>query len=218
MLLMELRKRVYEANMELQYNNLVRWTSGNASAIDKETGYVVIKPSGVKYRELSPENMVIVDLEGNVIEGDLKPLVDTASHLYVYRHREDVGGIIHTHSPYATSFSVRGEDLEIYTTTSAAQFGQTIRCSNFAVIGEEEIGKEIVEKIGDNTALLIKNHGVFTIGKTVEDALKSAVLLEETAEVVHFAKLRGDLEKMDDDVVRKGYDVYHKNYGQKKKD
>ncbi|WP_067141139.1 L-ribulose-5-phosphate 4-epimerase [Oceanivirga salmonicida] len=215
MLLMELRKRVYEANMELLYNNLVRWTSGNASAIDEKTRYVVIKPSGVKYKDLSPENMVIVDLEGNIIEGDLKPSVDTASHLYVYRHRKDIAGIIHTHSPYATSFAVRGEDLEIFTTTSAAQFGKTIKCSGFALIGEEEIGKEIIDKIGDNSAILIKNHGVFTIGNSVESALKSAVLLEETAEVVHFAKLRGSINKLDKKIIEEGYRRYHSQYGQK---
>lgn len=217
MLLVELRKRVYEANMELLRNNLVRWTSGNASAIDEKTGYVVIKPSGVKYAELSPENMVIVDLEGNIIEGDLKPSVDTASHLYVYKNRKDVKGIIHTHSPYATSFAIRGEDLQIFTTTFAAQFGQTIKCSDFAVIGEEEIGKEIVDKIGTNTALLIRNHGVFTIGESVESALKSAVLLEETAEAVHFAMLRGQIDKLDDKTVENGYIRYHRDYGQKKK-
>lgn len=216
-MLESLRKRVYEANMDLIRNNLVRWTSGNASAIDEETGYVVIKPSGVKYEELSPDNMVIVDLNGKVIEGDLKPSVDTASHLYVYRHMKNVKGIVHTHSPYATSFAIRGEDLEVYTTTSAAMFGQKVRCSDFAIIGEEEIGKEIVEKIGSNTALLVRNHGVFTIGDSVESAIKSAVLLEETAEVVHFAKLRGEIVPLDEKIVELGYNNYKKDYGQKKK-
>lgn len=216
MLLEKLREEVLKANLALTENNLVMWTSGNASARDPETGYVVIKPSGVLFKDLKKEMLVIVDLEGNVVEGNLKPSVDTASHLYVYRQRKDVNGIVHTHSPYATSFAIRGEPLEIYTTTSAAVFGEKINCSDFAVIGEEEIGKQIIEKIGNNTAILIKNHGVFTIGKNVNSALKSAVVLEETAQAVHYAMLRGEIEKLPDETIRNGYNIYNKTYGQSK--
>lgn len=211
-----LRKEVWEANLALPANGLVLWTSGNASGRDPETGFVVIKPSGVLFDQLTPENLVIVDLDGNVIEGDLKPSVDTASHLYVYRYRPDVHGIVHTHSPYATSFAIQGAPLPIYTTTSAAVFGCDIPVSNFATIGEEEIGKEIVELIGDCTAILIRNHGCFTIGKNVMSALKSSVILEETAQSVHYALLRGPVEPLAPDVVKRGYDVYHRTYGQKK--
>lgn len=214
-MLEELRQRVWEANVALPKLGLVKWTSGNASERDPATGLVAIKPSGYDFDQLRPEHLVIVDVDGNVVDGDLKPSVDTASHLYVYRHRDDVHGIVHSHSAYATSFAIRGEPLRIYTTTSAAVFGGDIPVSTFATIGEEEIGKEIVEQIGGNIAILIRNHGVFTIGKNAHDALKASVILEETAESVHFALLRGDVDPLPADVVKRGYDVYHKTYGQK---
>lgn len=214
MLLKKLREEVCQANKELQKNNLVLWTSGNVSARDPETGYVVIKPSGVLFEDLTPESIVVVDLDGNVIEGDFKPSVDTTSHLYVYKHRADINGMVHTHSPYATSFAITGEPIEIYTTTSAAVFGGTIPISDFATIGEEEIGKEIVEKIGDSTAILIRNHGVFTIGENYESALKYAIVLEETAQSVHYAMCRKNIESLNDEIVKRGYEIYHKTYGQ----
>ena len=209
-----LRQKVWEANVALPKNGLVLWTSGNASARDPETNLVIIKPSGVLFDQLTPENLVIVDVDGNVVEGDLKPSVDTASHLYVYRNRADVHGVVHTHSPYATSFAIRGEPLPIYTTTSAAVFGTEIPVSDFATIGEEEIGREIVEKIGNCSAILMRSHGVFTIGKNVMAALKNSVILEETAQYVHYAMLRGPMEPLPEEVVRKGYEIYHTNYGQ----
>lgn len=215
MFLEELRKSVCLQNKALQQNGLVLWTSGNVSARDPETNYVVIKPSGVLFDDLTPEKMVVTDLYGNVIDGELKPSVDTKSHLYVYRNREDINGIVHTHSPYATSFAITGEPIEIYTTTSAAVFGGPIPISDFATIGEEEIGREIVEKIGDSEAILIKNHGVFTVGKTSEKALKNAVILEETAQSVHYAMCRKKIEPLADEVVQKGYNVYNETYGQK---
>lgn len=214
MLLPELRQQVYEANVALPANDLCRWTSGNASGRDPETGLVAIKPSGVLFDDLTPDDLVIVDVAGKVIEGKMKPSVDMASHLVVYRNRDDVGGVVHTHSPYATSFAIRGESLPIYTTTAAAQFGRTIPVTGFATIGEEEIGEEIIASIGQATAVLIRSHGVFTIGKNAGAALKSAVLLEEAAEVSHLALLRGPLEVLPDDVVQAGYDTYHATYGQ----
>lgn len=216
-MLEELREQVCKQNKALVDNGLVLWTSGNVSARDPETGYVVIKPSGVLFDELTPESLVIVDLDCNIIEGDLKPSVDTLSHLYVYRHREDVNGIVHTHSPYATSFAIEGKALDIYTTTSAAVFGTRVPVSDFATIGEEEIGKEIVEKIGDCEAILIRNHGVFTIGKNSEKALKNAVILEETAQSVHYAMCRSKINPLEEDVVKRGYLVYNTSYGQKNK-
>ena len=214
-MLADLRQAVWKANIELPKNRLVLWTSGNASARDPESNLVVIKPSGVLFDDLTPQNLVVVDLDGNVVEGELKPSVDTASHLYVYRHRPDVHGIIHTHSPFATSFAIRGEPLLIYTTTSAAVFGQAIPVSDFATIGEEEIGKEIVGKIGNCPAILMRNHGIFTVGPNIMKALKVAVVLEETAEVVHYALLRGELEPLPDEVTKRGYEVYRTTYGQK---
>lgn len=214
MLLKELREQVCQANKELQNNGLVLWTSGNVSARDPETGYVVIKPSGVLFEDLTPKDIVVVDLDGNKIDGDLKPSVDTASHLYVYKHRDDINGVVHTHSPYATSFAITGKPLEVYTTTAAAVFGGPIPVSDFATIGEEAIGKEIVEKIGSSSAILIKNHGVFTIGKDYNSALKSSIVLEETAQSVHYAMVRESIEPLDEETVRKGFETYNKTYGQ----
>lgn len=213
-MLEKLRQEVWKANLDLPKNGLVKWTSGNVSGRDPETNLIIIKPSGVQFDQLKAEDLVVVDLDGNVVEGELKPSVDTASHLYVYRHRHDVNSIVHTHSPFATSFAIRGEPLPIYTTTAAAMFGREIPVSDFATIGEEEIGREIVEKIGDCTALLLRNHGVFTIGSTVNDALKATVILEETAEYVHYALLRGPLTPLPEETVKAGYEVYHTSYGQ----
>ncbi|EKZ0375146.1 class II aldolase/adducin family protein [Enterococcus faecalis] len=214
MLLEKLRADVCQANKELKNNNLVLWTSGNVSARDPETGYVVIKPSGILFDDLTPESIVVVDLEGNLIEGDYKPSVDTASHLYVYKNREDINGIVHTHSPYATSFSITGESLQIYTTTAAAVFGGDIPISDFATIGEEEIGKEIVEKIGNSNAIFIRNHGVFTIGGNHTQALKYAIVLEETAQSVHYAMCRDKIQPLSKTTIERGYEVYNKTYGQ----
>ena len=214
MLLKKLRTEVCQANKELKSNNLVLWTSGNVSARDPETGYVVIKPSGVLFDDLTPESIVVVDLDGQLIEGEFKPSVDTASHLYVYKNRSDINGIVHTHSPYATSFSITGDPLQIYTTTSAAVFGGPIPISDFATIGEEEIGKEIVEKIGDSSAILIRNHGIFTIGPDYSSALKSSIVLEETAQSVHYAMCRQEIDPLSQEVIDRGYDVYHQTYGQ----
>lgn len=213
-MLEKLKADVCNLNKQLVKNNLVKWTSGNVSARDSETGLIVIKPSGVLFEELTPEKLVVVNLEGKVVEGTFKPSVDTASHLYVYKYRKDINGIVHTHSPYATSFAVRGEPLPIYTTTSAAVFGGEIPVSNFAYIGEEEIGKEVVEHIGESNAVLLRSHGVFTIGNTALNALKNAVVLEETAEVAHLSLLRGALEPLSIEVINQGRDIYIKTYGQ----
>ena len=209
-----LRTRVCDANKALVTHRLVTGTSGNVSARDENTGYVVIKPSGVAFEHLTPAAMVVVDTDGNIIDGDLRPSVDTTSHLVVYRELPRVNGIVHTHSPYATSFAVRGEPIPICTTTSAAYFARAIPVSGFAVIGEEAIGREIVEHIGDGAAVLIRNHGPFTVGTTPEEALKYAVVLEETAEVTHLAMLRGSVVPLSDETIEHGRRVFLEGYGQ----
>lgn len=213
-MLERLREAVYEANVALPENRLVTATSGNASARDPETNLIVIKPSGYPFHKLQPEHMVVVDLDGNVVEGDLAPSVDTASHLYVYRERPDIGGIIHTHSPYATSFAARGETLPVCLTTLAMEFGGKVPVSDFAVIGGEDVGREIVDKIGNSPAILMRNHGVFTVGKNVGAALKAAIMLEEASQTVHYALLRGPVEELPDDVIEEAYKFYQEKYGQ----
>lgn len=209
------RQMAFEANMALPKTGLVKWTSGNASARDPETGVIAIKPSGVLFDRLTPDNLVLVDADGAIVEGDLKPSVDTASHLYVYRHRPDVHGIVHTHSKYATAFAVQGMDIPVCTTTSACLFGGPIPCSGLATIGEEEIGREIVENIGDMQAILLRNHGVFTIGKTVYEALKNAVYVEEGAEAVFLAAQLGPMpQPLGDNVIAAGRQMYLNDYGQ----
>ena len=214
MRLQSLREELYRLHLELPKNDLVKWTGGNVSARDPETGYVVIKPSGVGYDALQPADMVIVDLDGNVVEGDLKPSSDTASHLYIYRHRPDVGGIVHTHSPYATAFAAVGRPIPVVLTAMADEFGGPIPCGGFALIGSEAVGKVVVESIGDSCAVLLKNHGVFTIGADATAAVKAAVMTEDVAKTVWLALQIGQPAEIAPDDVAKLHHRYTHVYGQ----
>lgn len=214
-MLEELRDEVWRMNLELPKNGLVTWTSGNVSGRDRRTGYVVIKPSGVRFEELQPEDLVIVDLDGRIIEGHLQPSVDTATHLFVYRQRPDVGGIAHTHSPYATSFAALGRPIPVYLTAIADEFGGPIPVGAYAAIGGEEIGREIVRSIGSSPAILMKHHGVFTIGPTPTAATKAAVMVEDVAKTVHLALLLGQPEEIPPEEVARGHRRYQEKYGQK---
>ena len=209
-----LREKIRWLHLELPKNNLVTWTSGNISARDPETGCVVIKPSGVRYEDLRPEHMVVVDLNGNIIEGDLKPSSDTASHLYIYRHRPDVNGVVHTHSPYATAFAALGRSIPVYLTAMADEFGGPIPCGGFALIGGEDIGQVVVESIGDSAAVLLKNHGVFTVGPTAEAAVKAAVMVEDVARTVWLALQLGQPDEIAAAHVAKLHHRYTHEYGQ----
>lgn len=209
-----LKEQLVQLHLELPKNNLVAWTSGNVSALDRATGYVVIKPSGVRYEALRPEHMVVVDLEGKVIEGELNPSSDTASHLYIYRHMPGVGGIVHTHSTYATAFAAVNRPIPVYLTAQADEFGGPIPCGGFALIGGEEIGKIVVETIGNSPAVLLKNHGVFTIGKNAEAAVKTAVMVEDIARTVWIALQIGQPEEIPAEAVEKLHYRYTHAYGQ----
>lgn len=214
MLLESLRQEVCRGNCMLPDTGLVTWTSGNVSGRDPETGHVVIKPSGVPYEEMSPADLVVVDLEGNVIEGELQPSVDTATHLAVYRQREDVQGMVHTHSPYATAFAAVGKPIPVYLTAMADEFGGTIPVGAYAKIGGEEIGREILRSIGDSRALLLKNHGVFTIGPSVMDAVKAAVMTEDVARTVYYALQLGQPQEIPPEEVERAHRRYVEKYGQ----
>lgn len=213
-MLEELKEIVWKCNLELPKNRLVTMTSGNVSGRDPESGLVVIKPSGVLYDEMRPEDMVVVDLEGKVVEGRLKPSVDTATHLYIYRHRQDVNGIVHTHSPYATSFAALGRPIPVYLTAIADEFGGPIPCGPYASVGGEEIGKAVVEHIGKSPAILMKNHGVFTVGPSPWAALKAAVMTEDVAMTVHLALLLGQPEEIPPEEVARAHHAYMTKYGQ----
>lgn len=190
-------------------------TSGNVSGRNAETGYIVIKPSGVSFEALTPENMSVVDLDGNVIESQLAPSVDTPTHLVIYRARPDVNGIVHTHSNYATSFAALGQPIPAVLTAIADEFGGPIPCGPYCQIGEEQIGEAVVEHIGNCPAIILQNHGVFTIGPTPQAALKAAVMVEDVAKTVHLAMLKGKPIPIPEEEVRRGHKRYTDKYGQK---
>lgn len=214
-MLEKLKEQLVELHLELPKNNLVVWTGGNVSARDPETGYVAIKPSGVRYEDLRPEDIVILDLDGNIVDGRLKPSSDTASHLYIYRQRAETGGIVHTHSPYATAFAAVGQSIPVVLTAIADEFGGPIPCGGFALIGDEAIGKVVVESLGKSPAVLLKNHGVFTVGKNAESAIKAAVMTEDNARTVWLALQLGNPDEIKPEDVAKLHDRYTNVYGQK---
>jgi L-ribulose-5-phosphate 4-epimerase len=213
MLLEQLREIVWKCNLELPKNGLVKMTSGNVSGRDPETGFVVIKPSGYSFEEMTPAHMVVVDPDCRVVEGDLKPSTDTDTHLYVYRHRPDVFGIVHTHSPYASSFAALGQPIPACLTASA-MLGGEIPLGGYAPIGGADIGQEIIDKIGRALAIVMQNHGVFTIGSSPQQATKMAVEVEEIAKITHLAMLRGQPILLTPGQIDYMVSLYRNDYGQ----
>lgn len=208
-----LREVIWQANLALPENNLVAWTSGNVSGRDPESGLVVIKPSGLPFPDLTPENMVIVDLDGKVVEASHGPSTDTASHLEVYRARVDVMGIVHTHSNYATAFAALGRPIPVCLTAVADEFGGPVPCAPYARIGGQAIGQAIVNNIGNSPAILMKHHGVFTLGPSVEKALKAAVMVEDIAKTVWLAMQLGEVEELPAEEIAANYERYQTRYG-----
>jgi len=213
-MLEELKAVVCRYNRLLSTHGLVTMTSGNVSGRDFESGLVVIKPSGVDFEELTPDDMPVVDLSGNIVEGRLKPSVDTATHLYVYRHIPSVGSVIHTHSNHATAFAALGKSIPCCLTAIADEFGGAIPCSDYAPVGGEEIGREIVRGIGSSPAILIRNHGAFTIGRTVQEAFKAAVMLEDVAKTVYLALTMGEPLEIPQSEIERAHKRYLEKYGQ----
>jgi L-ribulose-5-phosphate 4-epimerase len=215
MRLAALRESLVALHAELPANNLVAWTGGNVSARDPESGLIAIKPSGVRYEDLTAETMVVVDPDGAIVEGSYAPSSDTASHLYIYRHRPDVNGVVHTHSRYATAFAAVGRPIPVYLTAHADEFGGEIPCAGFTLIGDEGIGRLVVEGIGTSPAILLKNHGVFTVGPTAKAAVKAAVMTEDVAATVFLALQLGTPDTLPEDVVARLHDRYMTVYGQR---
>lgn len=209
-----IREDLVRLHAELPRHGLVVWTGGNVSARDPETGLIAIKPSGVRYEDLTAASMVVLDPDGTIVEGAHKPSSDTASHLYIYRHRPDVNGVVHTHSRYATAFAAVGRPIPVYLTAQADEFGGPIPCAGFALIGDEQIGAQVVETIGDSPAVLLKNHGVFTVGPTASAAVKAAVMTEDVAATVFAALQLGQPDELPDDVVARLHHRYTTEYGQ----
>jgi L-ribulose-5-phosphate 4-epimerase len=216
MMLPKLREEVYKLHLELPRHQLVVWTMGNLSARDPDSGLIVIKPSGVRYEDLSPANMVIVDLDGKVVEGALKPSSDTASHCYIYRHMPHVNGVVHTHSRYATAFAALGQPIPCFLTGMADEFGGPIPCGGFALIGGEEIGREVVRVLtgSKSPACIMQNHGVFTVGKSAEAAVKAAVMAEDSAATSWYALQLGTPIPISDENLEKLHLRYTTVYGQ----
>jgi L-ribulose-5-phosphate 4-epimerase len=211
------RTLVAELHAELVRNGLAAWTMGNVSARVPGEELVVIKPSGVGYDELTAESMVLVDLDGSVVEGTLAPSSDTATHAYVYRAMESVGGVVHTHSTYATAWAAAGLPIPCVLTGQADEFGGDIPVGPFARIGGEEIGIGIVQTLRSSrsSAVLMRSHGVFTIGASARDAVKAAVMCEDVARTVLLARSLGELVRLEEADIDALYDRYQNAYGQR---
>jgi len=217
-MLEQLKNEVWKMNMELPKQRLVTMTSGNVSGRDRRTEYIVIKPSGMSYEKIKPEDMVVVDLKGNVIEGKAKPSVDTVSHLVVYRSKKDIGGITHTHSNFATSFAVIGRPMPVYMSAHADEFGKEIPVTRLSSPTPlEDVGNAIVEtlKKGDTQAVLLRQHGVFTFGESATKALKAAVMVEDIAKTYWLALQMGKPKTLSKVEAEKWFKRYHNVYGQK---
>ena len=213
------KKAVADLHAELPRWELVAWTAGNVSqrvpGIDGHKDLFVIKPSGLSYDELTAETMVVCDLDGNLAEGSRSPSSDTAAHAYVYRHMPRVGGVVHTHSTYATAWASRAEEIPCVLTMMADEFGGPIPVGPFAIIGDDSIGRGIVSTLSESRspAVLMQNHGPFTIGKDAKAAVKAAVLLEEVARTVHISRQLGAPLPIPQEAINSLYNRYQNVYG-----
>jgi L-ribulose-5-phosphate 4-epimerase len=216
----QVREDVARLHTELVRYGLVVWTGGNVSGRVPGADLFVIKPSGVSYDDLGAEDMILCDLDGRVIPGTpgshRAPSSDTAAHAYVYRHMPDVGGVVHTHSTFAVAWAARGEEIPCVITAMADEFGGPIPVGPFAIIGDDSIGKGIVDTLSGHRsrAVLMQNHGPFTIGATAQDAVKAAVMVEDVARTVHFAREGGPVMPIPQPEIDRLYDRYQNVYGQ----
>lgn len=213
MMLHELREQVWRGNLALPEHGLVAWTGGNLSAITEDRDLIVIKPSGMLYPDMRPEDMVVVDMTGKVVDGERGPSSDTASHLAIYQGRDDVGSVVHTHSTYATAFAATGTPIPCCLTAIADEFGGPVPCGGYARIGSDEIGNELLAAIGHSPAVLMKQHGVFTIGATIAKALQAAVMVEDVTRTVYAAMRIGRIEDLPADEIAANHDRYTHRYG-----
>ena len=211
-----LKVEVAALHAELPRNDLVVWTAGNVSARVPGADLLVIKPSGVSYDDLTPEAMVVCDFDANLVAGERSPSSDTAAHAYVYRHMPEVGGVVHTHSDYATAWAARREPIPCVLTMIADEFGGDIPIGPFALIGDDSIGRGIVETLraSRSRAVLMASHGPFTIGRDARDAVKAAVMVEDVARTVHLARQLGDTVPIAQSDIDHLFQRYQNVYGQ----
>jgi L-ribulose-5-phosphate 4-epimerase len=212
-----LRREVCALHAELPRNGLVAWTSGNLSARVPDEELMVVKASGVPYDELEPEAIVVCDFSGEVVDGDLKASSDAATHGHIYREMPNVGGVAHTHSAYATAWAIHGEPIPCAMTAMADEFGGEIPIGPFALIGDEEIGRGVVETLSGHRspAVLMRSHGVFTIGASAREAIKAAVMCEDVARTMHLARALGPVEPLERHQVDALWERYQNVYGQR---
>lgn len=215
--LANLRREVWTANLEIFRGGLVTMHSGNASGIDRKRGLVLIKPSGMDYDKLRPSDLVATDLKGRKIEGRWNPSVDLPHHLYLYKHCPEIGGVIHTHSNYATALALLGRSIPVYLTAIADEFGAEIPCAPYVDNVGDHIGETILKFMSKAPAILLGNHGTFAWGPTPRAALKAAVMLEDVAKTCYLALALGEPKALPPEEVKKWYDRYHTTYGQPKK-
>ncbi len=214
----QLRRDVWAANLGIWRGGLVTMHSGNASGIDRRRGLVIIKPSGMDYDRMRPADMVVTDLEGHKVKGRWNPSVDLPDHLYLYKHCPGIGGIIHTHSNYATSFALLGRPIPVCLTAIADEFGEEIPCAPYVDNQADHIGQAIVQYMGRRApAILLAQHGAFAWGATPRAALKAAVMLEDVAKTVHLALVQGEAKSLPPGEIEKWWNRYHTTYGQPKK-
>ncbi|GAA3135423.1 L-ribulose-5-phosphate 4-epimerase [Planomonospora alba] len=212
-----LRETVCRLHAELVRYGLVAWTAGNVSGRVPGADLFVIKPSGVSYDDLTPESIVVCDLDGDLVDGDLAPSSDTAAHAYVYREMPHVGGVVHTHSTYASAWAARGEPIPCVLTAMADEFGGEIPVGPFALIGGDDIGRGVVGTLRGHRspAVLMRNHGVFTIGADPRAAVKAAVMCEDVARTVHVARQLGEPLPIPQTDIDRLHDRYQNVYGQR---
>jgi L-ribulose-5-phosphate 4-epimerase len=215
---LDVRRKVAQLHDELPAHGLVSWTGGNISGRVPGLELFVIKPSGVRYADLTAESMVVCDLNGEVVDGSLRPSSDTAAHAYIYRHMPDVGGVVHTHSPYATAWAAIGEPIPCVLTAMADEFGGEVPIGPFARIGDDAIGEGVVQTLRGHRspAVLMHGHGVFTIGPNAKAAVKAAVMCEDVARTVHLARQLGPVRPLGTDDIDALYARYQNDYGQGK--
>lgn len=216
MLLENLRKEVLQASLDLLNYNLVTLTGGNVSGRDEETGYIAITPSGMDYRNLTPSDIVVIDIDGNTVDGKWKASVDSPDHLYIYKHRNDINSIIHTHSTYSSCFAILNESIECASTTLANEVRGSVPVAKFSPPTSNQMGKSVIDAIGDKRACLLANHGVIAVGPSVNHAFTAAVMLEDAAKVYYLAKSIGTPVLLPDEEIQRARNVFLNVYGQDK--